>query len=419
MKALKTLSLAIALVGPTLAWAQDGDDDFEDPTYSGGAVKPIVEDIEDEASEASAQPEAAETIRPYPDKVYEGARVLNMDVAFVSACHEAIEMVYERNYAEAKKAFEEIQRRYPGSALGPVGKVLVYQALMLENLDFRYEKQYELASNKARQQLMEALETRGNDAWEHFILGGILGIDAIHTMRRGNYFAALSRGLEAMKSVNRSKELAPEFPDLLVGDGLYNYWRTVITRTTKGLPDFSDKRTLGIEQLKSVEEKGIFLGPAATFALTFTWLEEGALKRATASALRNHKAYPNNVVNNLQLGRLYMYRRNYKEAERFFEMVISVSPENRRAHYYLTRMLVRQKRLADAETHINKFLSFQLTKRERANGLLLKSQIFYRRKDWNTAESLAREAWKVGKLKRAKNRISKISRARNREAKKD
>ena len=168
-----------------------------------------------------------------------------------------------------------------------------------------------------------------------------------------------------------------------------------------------------------MEEKGIFLGPAATFALTFTWLEEGALKRATASALRNHKAYPNNVVNNLQLGRLYMYRRNYKEAERFFEMVISVSPENRRAHYYLTRMLVRQKRLADAETHINKFLSFQLTKRERANGLLLKSQIFYRRKDWNTAESLAREAWKVGKLKRAKNRISKISRARNREAKKD
>ncbi|MEC8193706.1 MAG: hypothetical protein VX127_13280, partial [Myxococcota bacterium] len=199
---------------------------------------------------------------------------------------------------------------------------------------------------------------------------------------------------------------------------LYNYWRTVITRSTKGLPDFADKRMLGIEQLRTVQEEGIFLAPAATFALTFTWLEEGALKRATNSALRNHQAYPNNVVNNLQLGRLYMYRRNYVESERFFKMVIATAPENRRAHYYLTRMLVRQKRLADAEMHINTFLAFELTKRERANGLLLKSQIFYRRKEWNTAESLAREAWKVGKLKRAKNRIAKISRARAREAKK-
>ena len=31
----------------------------------------------------------------------------------------------------------------PDSALGPIGKVLIYQALMLENLDFSFEKQYE------------------------------------------------------------------------------------------------------------------------------------------------------------------------------------------------------------------------------------------------------------------------------------
>jgi len=417
MNRIKTLGLALALFVPVSAFAQSADDEFEDPTYSGGSVKPIVEDIEDENAELVSSNEEAETIRPYPDKVYEGARVLNMDVAFVNACHEAIELVYERKYTEAKKAFEAIQQRYPGSALGPVGKVLVYQALMLENLDFRYEKQYQLASNNARQQLMEALETRGNDAWEHFIMGGVLGIDAIHAMRRGNYLTSLGRGLEAMKSVNRSKELAPEFPDLMLGDGLYNYWRTVITRSAKGLPDFADNRKLGIEQMQSVQEKGIFLGPAATFALTFTWLEEGALKRATASALRNHRAYPNNVVNNLQLGRLYMYRRNYVEAERFFNKVNATSSDNRRAHYYLTRMLVRQKRLADAEVHINKFLGFKLTKRERANGLLLKSQIYYRRKDWSTAESLAKEAWRVGKLKRAKKRLMKISRARARESK--
>ena len=90
-----------------------------------------------------------------------------------------------------------------------------------------------------------------------------------------------------MKAIERAKKLAPEFPDLKLGDGLFNYWRTVISRSVKGLPDFKDKRKLGIEQMEYVQDNGIFLGPAATFALTYTWLEEGALKRATQSALRS------------------------------------------------------------------------------------------------------------------------------------
>ena len=111
----------------------------------------------------------------------------------------------------------------------------------------------------------------------------------------------------------------------------------------KGLPDFADNRMLGIEQLRKVQEEGIFLGPAATFALTYTWLEEGALKRATGSALRNHNLYPDNVINNLMLGRLYMYRRAYTESFKYFPQKYWKFHQNRRVHYYLTRMYLRQK----------------------------------------------------------------------------
>jgi len=392
------------------------DEDYEEATFTGTKDKPIQADI-DEVSESPVESSnSVDSLRLYPDRVYEGARVLNMDIKFVAACHEAVDLVYQRRYTEAKAAFEKAQQRYPMSALGPIGKVLIYQALMLENLDFSYEKQYELAAKQARQQLMEALEVRGNDAWEHFILGGVLGIDAIHSMRRGNYLTALNRALEAMKSVNRAKKIAPDFPDLQLGDGLYNYWRTVISRNVKGLPDFADKRMQGIEQLEYVQNNGIFLGPAATFALTYTWLEEGALKRATQSALRNHRAYPDNVVNNLMLGRLYMYRRKYSESETYFKRVVSVAPKNRRVYYFMTRMYLRQKRLDKAESSINTFLEFDISKRERARALLQKSLIYYRRKNWDEAEKLANEAWNIGKLKRAKKRLSSINRARERVA---
>ena len=413
MRILKSCIPIATLVFASVASAQD---DYDDATFTGKKDKPIIADIEDEHDELAGTSRGSETVRPYSDKVYEGARVLQMDVEFVHACQHAVDLVYQRKYQEAKAAFEAAQKKFPGSALGPIGKVLVYQALMLENLDFAFEQQYEHAANQARQQLMQALEIRGNDAWENFILGGVLGIDAIHAMRKGNYLNALNRGIEAMKSVNRAKKLAPEFPDLLLGDGLYNYWRTVITRSVKGLPDFADNRMLGIEQLQKVQEEGIFLGPAATFALTYTWLEEGAMKRATASSLRNHRAYPDNVINNLMLGRLYMYRRNYTESLKYFTKVLEVSPKNRRVHYFLTRMYLRQKQLDNAEQHVNIYLKFDLTKRDRALALHQKCLIYYRRKDWDTAEQLAKQAWALGRLKRAKNRLTKIKNARAREA---
>ena len=83
----------------------------------------------------------------------------------------------------------------------------------------------------------------------------------------------------------------------------------------------------------------------------------------------------------------------------------------------MTQMYLRQKRLTDAERHVNIYLTFSLTKRDRALALHQKCLIYYRRKDWATAEALAEEAWKVGKLKRSKNRLAKIKKAQIREKK--
>jgi tetratricopeptide (TPR) repeat protein len=413
---LRNWTLAIGLGIAPCAFAQDvdADDEMAEQTFTGKRIKPIGADLGDqEDGDAQLGPDE-QSIRPYPDKVYEGARVLNMDIAFVAACHEAVELVYRRDYPAAKSAFEQAGRRYPGTALAPIGRVLVYQAMMLENLDFKYESQYELAARQARQQLAQALEIRGNDAWENFILGGVLGIDAIHTMRKGQFLTALNRGIEAMKAVDRAKELAPEFPDTLLGDGLYNYWRTVITRSVKGLPDYGDKRSLGIEQMRKVQEEGIFLGPAATFALTYTWLEEGALRRAIRSAKRNRTLYPDNVVNNLMLGRLYMYKRDYGEAEHSFKKVLEIAPDNMRVHYFLTRLYLRIRRLEGAELHINTYLKFDLTQSERALALYPKGLVYYRRKDYAQAQKYVQQAWELGKLKRAKRRLQMIERMRKR-----
>ena len=49
MKPLKTVVLAIVLGGSLPVFAQETDEDFEDPTYTSGSIEPVVEDIDDDA----------------------------------------------------------------------------------------------------------------------------------------------------------------------------------------------------------------------------------------------------------------------------------------------------------------------------------------------------------------------------------
>ena len=97
MKFISTCLFGFVLYSP-MVWADDADandDDLSEQTISGQRVSsPVEADIEDENTVPN-EPVPAETIRPYPDKVYEGARVLNMDVEFVNTCYQAIQMVYK------------------------------------------------------------------------------------------------------------------------------------------------------------------------------------------------------------------------------------------------------------------------------------------------------------------------------------
>lgn len=414
MKPLATIATALALglgLGSP-AWAGDDDVDESDvlleETVSG--QRPPELGVEFEVSDEPSTDVSDTSV--YSERARRGARVLKTDIEFVAGCIEGIDRLYRRDYRGARDTFARLNREYPGSATEPVGQVLVWQALMLENFDFKYVDQYELALRRARMELEEALYQPGNEAWEYFILGGMLGIDSIHTMRTGEYLKAFNRGIEAMKSVNKAKELAPDFKDPLLGDGLFNYWVTVISMSSKAIPSLGDNRAKGIEQMQTVEREGIFLGPPATLAMVFTWMEEGDMKKALAATLKNRKVYPENVVNNLVLGRVYMYMKQYEDSERTFQQVIVQEPDNERVHYYLCRLYLRTREIGKAEHHIDRYLAFDLDDESRGYALYQKGIIHYRQKNWAVAEDSFKEAWRLAKLDRAKRRLDQVKEKR-------
>ncbi len=406
------LGLCALLLGSTTTLAED-DVDVGDTI--GGQRPPELDGRLDIGSgNAFEQELASYEGRPYDPYCYYGARVLDLPPEFVHDGREAIDYLFHRDYPNAKKAFSTIATKYRGYGLGPVGQILVWQSLMIENFDFRFESQYKLAYKRARQELEESAMTPGNEAWEYFLLAGVLGIDSIHSMRREEVLTAVNRGYEAIKYAKKVKDHAPDFTDMQLGDGLFNYWLAVISRSTKLIPTSDDTRQLGIQQMETVEARGVYLGPPATLALTFTWIEEGKYRDALKSSLKNRRDYPKNVINNLVFGRIHMYLRNYDESEKAFKEVMDYAPENMRVHYYIGRLYNRWGKRDKAMSSFDKYLTYDgVSEYDQAVAWYYKGNIKYREKDYDTAEQYYKKAWKLAKLEKAKRKLDRIKEKRS------
>ncbi len=426
------LAAAVALLPASVAFAEkttrksssstssdDGESEEDEVTgdiNEGTMLRnqaPKIEDLPDESVRVGLRERLQEEHnRPYDPAVYRGAEILQLTPEFVHGARSGLELIYLRDYPGALEHFGKMSEEHPGTGLGPIGRGLIYQALMLENFDYDYEPQYEVAWSQAKAELTAAIGNPGNEAWEYFMMVGVVGVEAIHATRRYNYVSAFNKAMDAFRYLERCKELAPEFPDLVLADGINNYWRSVVALNTKLIPDGEDKRAEGISQMKYVETHGIFVAAPTTLALTYTYLEERDLKRALGTASRAHQLYPDNVINNLVLARIYMYMRRFKQAENICTQILEDSPENERVHYYLGLIYSRTKRMDQAIAEMEQYLGYDLIDEYRATTLYRLGGFHYRKKRYDEAESYYKQSVKVNGHKGSKRRLERMKRLR-------
>lgn len=349
----------------------------------------------------------------YGRRTLEGAAQLNLNPAFVHYVREGLEHLFHRRYRQARAHFSEMEQVFPNTAIGSVADVFIWQAVMLENYDFRFVDQYLAASAAARTKLGVAQKIPGNDAWERFMLAGVSGVEAIHHARQGRYLPALNLAFEAIDHVEAARRAAPSFVDIALADGMYAYWRSVITSKSRMLPDFGDHREEGLEKMKQVEANGIFLASPATLSLAYSWQEERRHDLALKACLRNKERYPNSIINEMMLGFTYLRMNKTSDALSAFENVLKIDPRNRRAHYYVGLVQYRKGMMDAAHDSFKTYLAFSDLENHQAAhaqyrlGLVLRSQ-----GDAAGAEAAFREAVRADGHKEARAELAQARRSR-------
>lgn len=405
-------ALAAALVLFTSLAAHAAEVEPEEDAQEAVAVAPpiLVPAFVDQAKQ-NAYNKALEAYkgREFPAFEYLGADALKVEAQFVHDVRLGIEKLYQRDYKGSQTHFVGLAEKYPGTALAPMSEVLIAQAQMMENFDFRQEAAYLAAHKRAVAELETALQAPGNEAWENFLMAMALGLSSIHQLRHEEYTTALSQGQEAMKYVESVKKLAPDFHDIRLAEGLFAYWSSSIALTTKAIPFTEDKRVEGITQIKQVEGQGTFFRQPASIALALIWLEEGRARDAVISANKVQRAYPGSVIAQMVLGRVHLQNGSYPEAERAFKQAQALNPENQRVNLSLGMTYMRWGKLTEADAALDAYLAAtDLSPENRGQALYVKGRVAQKRKDTRAAKKLYEEAWKEGKVKKAKERLEKI-----------
>lgn len=349
----------------------------------------------------------------YAPEVVTAARELGLARAFVANVQIGLELIYERRYDECRSFLGEVDRLYPDSAVAPMADLLVAQARMIENFDFRFDAEYRAASAAARTRLAAAQKRPGADGWERLALGVVSGIEGIHEARRGKYLQALPLAFEALDHIEAARAAAPGFVDLQLADGLYHYWRTHLTEQARFLPSFGDYKAQGIEEMQAVIQRGVFLAAPARLAMAFTWMEERQFERARAELLANRAQYPDNVINEMMLGIVDLSLQQHARALETFDAILRVDPSLRRVRYYRAVALLRLDRPDDAIADLKTYLAFDGTEPWQRSGAYFRlGQAMEAKKLWPGAIAAYQKAVALDGNSGAKSAVARLERQR-------
>ncbi|WP_078011604.1 tol-pal system protein YbgF [Hymenobacter sp. CRA2] len=242
-----------------------------------------------------------ENVDVAPDAVdTKGWLLLNQDIAL--ELDGAVQNLYNFKYDRAEKQFRSLRRRYPNHPMPYflMGLSTWWKIVPTNWQSKLYDKPFQAYMDTAITKA-EALYEKDNKNYEAcFFLAASYGFAGRLQAERKNWPKATISAKRALKYLELSQEANGLSPEFLFGQALFNYYavwipdnypilKPVLLLFPKG-----DKQ-LGIQQLRTVADNGIYVGPEAkVFLMRILNNEENNPTLAMPIARNLATKYPDN-----------------------------------------------------------------------------------------------------------------------------
>jgi tetratricopeptide (TPR) repeat protein len=236
-----------------------------------------------------------------------------------------IESMYNLDFENADKVFEEIVRERPRDPAGYAFLAMVdWWRILIDMESTQYDERFFRRLDIVIDMCDSLLDIDEHNVRALFFKGGAIGFQGRLRFHRDDWIAAANAGRKALPIVRAALVADPRNYDILLGSGIYNYYAEVIPNeypVAKPLLLFippGDKHK-GILQLKQAAEKGKYASVEASyFLMNLYYYYEKDYAAALQIAERLHTRFPNNMLFHKYLGRSYVSLGNWPKVEQTF-----------------------------------------------------------------------------------------------------
>lgn len=280
---------------------------------------------------------------------------------------EGIELVYNYQLDSARTKFQKVVDRHPEHPGGHFFVAMVDWMRILVNLedtslDERFYEQLERVIDLSD----KILDRRSHDIGALFFKGGAIGFRGRLRAHREQWVRAANDGRRALPIVRKAKRLSPDNADIMLGEGIYNYYAAVIPEMLPWVRPFliffpSGDKEEGLEQLRTASKEGRYAGiESAYFLMQILYFNENKYREGFEISQMLYERFPGNPLFHRYYGRFNVALGRWDEAYKTFSSVIDRYNEGvegynthaiREAKYYVGQYLFNRNKLEEALDH--------------------------------------------------------------------
>lgn len=237
-----------------------------------------------------------------------------------------LNLFYNFNFAEGEKLFQELIEEFPGNPAGYHFKSVINLWIYLDNRDEQQLQKFLNQSDSAIYKAQKILEADTTSPFINYLIGSAFSYRALAFARAEEYLNSLWATKEFHSYLSTAIKLDSTYYDAYLGLGLYNFavsqtppaWKWALELT-----GISGNKKLGIEYIKTAEEKGQFSKHEAGFynsqLLAEFLLEYDSAEKKLVSLI---KKFPGNLLFRYALGSLLAKQYKLEEAKHTFEKIV-------------------------------------------------------------------------------------------------
>lgn len=216
-----------------------------------------------------------------------------------------ISCILNQEYSKASSIFMTLESDYPNL---PLGKIYLAAVSISKSFDLAEEYDaYTIINNLsiAKDMAEKLIENDEGNIWYHYYYALAVGYQAYYNALSENWVTAFSNGLSAVNEFNTCLDMDKNFYDALIASGAYKYWRSRKTENFNWLPFISDEREIGISYLELAIAKTSYNTYLAELSLMWIYIDKSEYKLAIAIGERLYKNYPDSRISKWALARAY------------------------------------------------------------------------------------------------------------------